>query len=49
MQNDPNFRSLWYVRYADDTVLGFIGTKQEAKTITRELGNFLKSIELVLC
>lgn len=46
MQNDPNFRRLWYVRYADDTLLGFIGTKQEAKTIKRELGNFLNSIEL---
>ncbi|MCP4373826.1 MAG: hypothetical protein GY797_37855, partial [Deltaproteobacteria bacterium] len=45
-QNDPNFRRLWYVRYADDTLLGFIGTKQEAEAIKRELGNFLKGIHL---
>ena len=46
MQNDPNFRRLWYVRYADDTLLGFIGTKQEAETIKKELGNFLKHLKL---
>ena len=46
IQNDPNFRRLWYVRYADDTLLGFIGTKQEAEAIKRALGKFLKSIQL---
>lgn len=46
LQNDPNFRRLWYVRYADDTLLGFIGTKQEAEAIKEEFGQFLKSIEL---
>ena len=40
IQNDSNFRRLWYVRYADDTLLGFIGTKQEAETIKEHLENF---------
>lgn len=31
--NDPNFRRLWYVRYADDFLLGFIGPKNEAVEI----------------
>ena len=30
---DPNFRRLKYVRYADDFILAFIGTKQEAEAI----------------
>lgn len=31
MSNDPNFRRLRYVRYADDFLLGFIGPKSEAE------------------
>lgn len=27
--NDPNFRRLWYVRYADDFLLGIVGSKSE--------------------
>jgi group II intron reverse transcriptase/maturase len=46
LQNDPNFRRLWYVRYADDTLLGLIGTKKDAETIKEEFGRFLHSIEL---
>ncbi len=30
----------------DDTLLGLIGTKQEAEAIKRELGNILKRIKL---
>jgi len=44
--NDPRFGRLWYVRYADDTLFGLIGTKEEAETIKKEYGNFLKSIKL---
>jgi group II intron reverse transcriptase/maturase len=30
---DPNYRRLWFVRYADDFVLGYIGSKEEAHQI----------------
>jgi group II intron reverse transcriptase/maturase len=46
LSGDPEFRRLWYVRYADDFILGFIGTRQEARMIKQEIGNFLKSMEL---
>jgi len=39
--NDPDFRRLKYVRYADDFLLGFIGTKAEAEEIKRQLQQFL--------
>ena len=39
---DPEYRRLHYVRYADDFVLGFIGTKSEAEEIKRQLGEFLQ-------
>lgn len=34
---DPNHRKLWYVRYADDMLLGFIGPKSEALGILEEI------------
>jgi group II intron reverse transcriptase/maturase len=40
--NDPNFRRLRYVRYADDFLLGFTGTKEEAESIKEELRTFLQ-------
>ena len=40
--NDPNFRRLQYCRYADDFILGFIGTKSEAEDIKAALGAYLK-------
>ena len=40
--NDAHFRRLKYVRYADDTLLGFAGPKSEAEEIKRTLGNFLR-------
>jgi len=39
---DPNFRRLRYVRYADDFLLGFIGPKEEAEEIKRKIGEFLQ-------
>jgi group II intron reverse transcriptase/maturase len=39
---DPNFRRLWYVRYADDFLLGFSGPKTEAMNIKQQLGTFLR-------
>lgn len=40
---DPNFRRLLYVRYADDFLLGFAGTKQEAQVIKAEIAAFLQN------
>jgi group II intron reverse transcriptase/maturase len=39
--NDPGYRRLRYVRYADDTVLGFIGPRSEAEQIKSRLAEFL--------
>ncbi len=39
---DPNFRRLRYVRYADDTLLGFIGPRSEAEEIKRQLETYLR-------
>jgi group II intron reverse transcriptase/maturase len=39
---DPDFRRLHYVRYADDFLLGFIGPKAEAEDIKKKLRTFLK-------
>jgi group II intron reverse transcriptase/maturase len=40
---DVNYRRLFYVRYADDYLIGIIGNKQEAETIFREIKNFLNT------
>ena len=40
---DPEYRRLNYVRYADDFLLGFIGSIQEAKEIKEKLRTFLVS------
>jgi group II intron reverse transcriptase/maturase len=40
--NDPDFRRLWYVRYADDFLLGFKGPKAEAIEIKQKLSAFLR-------
>jgi group II intron reverse transcriptase/maturase len=42
MENDPGFRRLYYVRYADDFLLGFIGPKSEAEEIKQQLKDFLR-------
>ncbi len=39
---DPNYRRLRYVRYADDWVLGFSGSKAEAEHIKHDLRTFLR-------
>lgn len=39
---DPEFRRLRYVRYADDFLLGYIGSQPEAEEIKRRLGEFLR-------
>ncbi|WP_409054988.1 reverse transcriptase domain-containing protein [Streptomyces sp. SYP-A7185] len=40
--NDPEFRRLRYVRYADDHLLGFTGPKAEAEEIKQRLAEFLR-------
>jgi group II intron reverse transcriptase/maturase len=42
MVNDPNYRRLRYVRYADDFLLGFIGPRTEAEEIKQQLRTFLQ-------
>jgi len=39
--NDPNFRRLWYVRYADDFLLGYTGPKSDAVDIKQQISQFL--------
>jgi group II intron reverse transcriptase/maturase len=40
--NDPGYRRLRYVRYADDALLGFTGPKAEAEAIKQRLAQFLR-------
>ena len=47
--HDPNYHRLHYVRYADDFLLGFAGTNQEAQEIREKLRTFLgESLKLEL-
>ncbi|EFM0211415.1 group II intron reverse transcriptase/maturase, partial [Escherichia coli] len=41
VMNDPNFRRMYYVRYADDFVIGVIGSKKDAEHISRQVRNFI--------
>lgn len=46
---DPDFKRLVYVRYADDFLMGVIGSKEEAMEIKREIAQFLeKELKLTL-
>lgn len=40
--NDPGFRRLRYLRYADDFLLGYVGTRHEAEQIKQRIGEFLE-------
>jgi group II intron reverse transcriptase/maturase len=42
MPCDPDYRRLFYVRYADDFLLGFAGPKNEADEIRQRIGEFLE-------
>jgi group II intron reverse transcriptase/maturase len=39
---DPDYRRLRYIRYADDFLLGFVGPKNEADEIRSKIGEFLE-------
>jgi RNA-directed DNA polymerase len=41
---DPNYRRLFYTRYADDTLIGIIGSKQEAEQVCSEVKTFLHTV-----
>jgi group II intron reverse transcriptase/maturase len=40
--NDPGYRRLRYIRYADDFALGLVGTHADAEEIKRRLKEFLR-------
>jgi len=40
--NDPDYRRLRYVRYADDFLLGFVGTHEEAEGIKADIQAYLR-------
>lgn len=44
--SDPNFRRLYYVRYADDFLIGFTGPRKEALEIREAIINKLLTFEL---
>ena len=46
---DPNFRRLQYTRYADDFLLGFIGSKAEAQANMEEVKGFLQTALQLEC
>jgi group II intron reverse transcriptase/maturase len=46
--NDPDYRRIRYCRYADDFLLGYIGSRQEAEAIKEKVKAFLKTIKLEL-
>lgn len=44
---DENFKRLWYVRYADDFLVGVIGSKEDAILIKQQIKEFISN-ELML-
>lgn len=45
---DPDFRRLRFVRFADDFLLGYVGTKSEADGIKEQVSEFLSGLGLTL-
>lgn len=41
---DPNFRRLTYIRYADDFLIGVIGSKADAQALKQWLGDYLRDV-----
>src|SRR5207249_3381276 len=42
ISDDPDYRRLRYIRYADDFLLGFQGPRQEAEAIKHKLKDYLR-------
>ena len=40
---DENFKRIQYVRYADDFIIGIIGSKADAEKVKQDIGQFIKS------
>jgi len=38
---DPNFRRLYYIRYADDWLIGLSGSREEAEEVKTQIGGYL--------
>ena len=45
---DPNYRRAWYARYADDFLLGTIGTKEEALGLKTAITEFIIELDLAI-
>lgn len=43
LMDDPAFKRMRYVRYADDFLIGIIGSKNEAKEVMKEVTEFVES------
>jgi group II intron reverse transcriptase/maturase len=41
--DDPSYRRLRYIRYADDFLVGFTGPRAEAEEIKRQIGEYLQA------
>ena len=41
-QMDPNYRRILYIRYADDFLIGIIGSRSDAEQIKADVSHFLK-------
>lgn len=46
--DDPNYRRLHYTRFADDFLLGYIGTMAEAAQVKQQISDFLEGLGLTL-
>ena len=44
---DENYRRLKYVRYADDFLIGVIGSKQECERIKEDITNYMRDLSLI--
>jgi hypothetical protein len=42
-QHDPNFSRLRYIRYADDLILGFTGSRENAEVIFNSIKDFVET------
>jgi hypothetical protein len=43
VMDDPQYRRLKYIRYADDTLFGLTGSRQDAEKIKREIASWLQN------
>lgn len=41
---DDNFKRIQYTRYADDFLIGVIGSKEDAKNIKAQIGEYLRNV-----